>query len=416
MYDKITLQNGVRIVYEQIPYVRSASLGVWVGVGSRHESAKLSGAAHFIEHMLFKGTGTRSAAQLAQFIDGVGGQVNAFTTKECTCFHGRVVDTRLREFADALADMLLHSKFEPQDIESERNVIFEEIDMCSDMPEDLVSERLHMRIFRGSSLGRPILGTRASLTSLTGDALQEYQKSKYVGGNIVVALSGSFEHSDIEHIAELFSEFPSGPVKRSKQAAYTPFRIFKRKALEQNHIVLAFPGLATDDQGRFTLQLLSDILGGGMSSRLFQKVREERGLCYTLYSYASMFTDCGIFSITMALGAESQPEALRIIAEELGSICNDGITENELELALEQVRSSLLMALESTSARMNRLGHGELYLGGTITPEEVVARYEAVTSDDIKALAREILRAEHMSVSVLGRYPASADELDIPAW
>ena len=416
MYEKITLPNGVRIVYEQIPYVRSASLGIWVGVGSRHETSKLSGAAHFIEHMVFKGTSARSAAQLAQFIDSVGGQVNAFTTKECTCFHGRVVDTRLREFADVLVDMLLRSNFAPQDIESERSVVFEEIDMCSDMPEDLVSERLHRKMFGGSSLGRPILGTRATLTSFTGDSLLEYQKSKYVGSGIVVALSGSFEPGDIEHISEIFSEFPSGDVKPPKQAVYTPCHIARRKAIEQNHIVLAFPGLATDDPRRYTLQLLSDILGGGMSSRLFQKVREERGLCYTLYSYASMFIDCGIFSITTALSADSQPEALKIIADELGCLCSDGITDDELELSLEQVRSSLLMALESTSARMNRLGHGELYLGGTISPEEVVARYEAVTAEDIKTLAREILRVENMSVSVLGRCSPNAEELDIPVW
>ena len=416
MYNKITLPNGVRIVYEQIPYVRSASLGVWVGVGSRHEPSKMSGAAHFIEHMLFKGTSSRTAAQLAQFIDGVGGQVNAFTTKECTCYHGRVVDTRLREFADALADMLLRSNFAPQDIDSERNVIFEELDMCSDTPEDLVSERLQRKMFGWGSLGRPILGTRATLSSMTADSLREYKDTRYVGGNIVIALSGSFESDDIKHISAIFSELPSGDIKRSKQAVYTPCRMSKRKALEQNHIVLAFPGLATDDPRRYTLQLMSDILGGGMSSRLFQKVREERGLCYSLYSYASMFSDCGLFSITTALGADSQPEALRIISDELGCLCSDGITQEELELSLEQVRSSLLMALESTSARMNRLGHGELFLGGTITPDEVVTRYEAVTAADIKTLAQEILRVENMSVSILGRCSADTPELDIPLW
>ncbi|NLB29546.1 MAG: insulinase family protein, partial [Clostridiales bacterium] len=350
------------------------------------------------------------------FIDSVGGQVNAFTTKECTCFHGRVVDTHLRGFADVLSDMLLHSKFSQRDIESERGVVFEEIDMCSDTPEDLVAERLHRNIFNKSPLGRPILGTRAALGSMTGDSLRDYQKSKYVGGGIVVALSGNFSQSDIEPIAEIFSEFPPGVIKPPKRAAYTPCRTLKRKALEQNHIVLAFPGLATDDPRRYTLQLLSDILGGGMSSRLFQKVREERGLCYTLYSYASMFTDCGVFSITTALGAESQPEALLLIADELGRFCDGGITEEERSRSLEQVRSSLLMALESTSARMNRLGHGELFLGEIIAPEEVIARYEAVTADDIKSLAREMLTHSNMSLSVLGRCPKGAGELDIPVW
>lgn len=416
MYEKITLPNGVRIVYEQIPYVRSASLGVWIGVGSRHESEKLSGAAHFIEHMLFKGTTTRTAAGLAQFIDSVGGQINAFTTKECTCFHGRVVDTRLREFTDTFVDMLINSNFAPTDIDSERGVILEEIDMCSDTPEDLVAERLQRNIFKGSSLGRPILGNRHSLASMSGESLREYMRSKYVGGNIVVALSGSFEPSDIECISGLFSAFPTGQGKRPRQAAYTPCKITKRRALEQNHIILTFPGVAVDDKRRYALQIISDILGGGMSSRLFQKVREERGLCYTLYSYASSYTDCGTFSIATALGAESQPEALKLIAGELSNFCNDGITDDELRLSIEQVRSSLLMALESTSARMNRLGHGELFLGGTISPEEVVSRYEAVTVDEVNSLAREILRFDGMSVSVLGKCPRSADELDIPIW
>lgn len=412
MYEKITLANGVRIVFEKIPYVRSASLGVWIGVGSRHEPKSLSGAAHFIEHMVFKGTHTRSASQLAQLIDGVGGQVNAFTTKECTCFHGRVVDTRLREFSDTLADMLLNSKFAEQDITSERGVIFEEIDMCRDTPEDLVAERLHRNVFGSSSLGRPILGSASALNAMTGEGLIAYKDSMYVGSAIVVALSGSFEDGDIDHLSELFSAFPSGKVKRPKKSQYKTCCIQKKKPLEQNHIVLAFPGLATDDPRRYTLQLMSDILGGGMSSRLFQKVREERGLCYSLYSYASMFTDCGLLSISTALGADSQPEALRLIADELERFCNDGVSEDELQLSLEQVRSSLLMALESTSARMNRLGHGELYLGGVASPEEVILRYEAVTVQDIVELARETLTFENMSSSILGRL-SEADSTEL---
>ena len=416
MYNKITLPNGVRIVHEHIPYVRSASLGIWIGVGSRHEPTKLSGAAHFIEHMVFKGTKTRGAAQLAQFIDSVGGQVNAFTTKECTCFHGRVVDTRLREFAGVLVDMLLCSKFSPQDITSERNVVLEEIDMCSDTPEDLVSEQLQTKMLGGGSLGRPILGTRKTLAAMTDETLRGYHSTKYVGGNIVVALCGSFTEGDIDYLKEIFSAFPPGDTATPKPAFYTPCRVLKRKALEQNHIVLAFPGIALDDSRRYTLQVMSDILGGGMSSRLFQKIREERGLCYSLYSYASMYSDCGVFSITTALNSESQAEALQIIADELGSLCGDGVTQQELELSLEQVRSSLLMALESTSARINRLGHGELFLGGTISPEEVVARYEAVTTEDIKTLARELLCYDDMSVSILGRFPSATDALDIPRW
>ncbi|MDR0839434.1 MAG: insulinase family protein [Oscillospiraceae bacterium] len=416
MYEKITLSNGVRVVFERIDHVRSASLGVWVGAGSRHETAALSGASHFIEHMVFKGTATRTAAQLAQFMDSAGGQINAFTTKECTCFHGRVVDTRLGELTDVLGDMLLRSNFAESDIESERGVIFEEIDMCYDTPEELVSERLFEAVYRGGALARPILGRRATLSKMTGESLKAYMGRRYLGGSIVVALSGSFTDGDLRRVEEVFSAFPAGGGQKPTPASYSPARISKRKQLEQNHITLAFPGVSVGEERRYAMQMLSDILGGGMSSRLFQKVREERGLCYSIYSYASSYVDTGLFSVCTALGAEAQGEALGVILGEIRRLRDDGITAEELALAREQVEANVLMSLESTSARMNRLGRNELYFGKVLEPEETIARYEAVTAEDILLLARELLTAEAMSVSVIGRGVAKAEALDIPAF
>jgi predicted Zn-dependent peptidase len=305
MYEKITLPNGVRIVHENIPYVRSAALGIWVGTGSRYEKARMSGASHFIEHMLFKGTQTRSAADLADIMDGIGGQVNAFTTKECTCFHGRVLDTHLDQLTDVLCDMFFNSRFDEGDVKNERGVILEEIDMYRDTPEDLASERLQTAVYKGFSLSRPVLGTKAALGKMTGEALREHMAGHYRPRAVVVALSGSYKPADIERLKARFADMGAGGEKSFKPAAYTPSFLVKRKSLEQNHLMLTFPGLGITDERRYTLQLLSDILGGGMSSRLFQTVREQRGLCYSVYTYGYSYLDTGLFAVYTALGREN---------------------------------------------------------------------------------------------------------------
>jgi predicted Zn-dependent peptidase len=402
MYEKITLPNGVRILHEHIPYVRSASLGIWIASGSRYEKASESGASHFIEHMLFKGTETRTAAELAGIMDGIGGQINAFTTKECTCFHGRALDTHLELLIGVLGDMFFHSKFDEADIANERGVILEEIDMYRDTPEDLVTERLFSAAFKGASLSRPILGKKSTLERMTGAALKKYMAEHYCPDSVVISLSGNYSAGDITQLTDLFTALPQGGKNKLTKASYTPSFSVKKKSLEQNHLCLAFPGIMVKDKNRYAMQLLTDILGGGMSSRLFQTVREKRGLCYSIYSYATSYLDTGLFNVYTALGKDTEHEAIKVIKEELKRFRDDGITDEELLRAREQVKANVLMGLESTSTRMNRLGRNELYFGYVPDPDEVIANYDKVTSEDIKRLSEECLDFSRISFSAVG--------------
>ena len=403
MYEKIILPNGVRILHEHIPHVRSVSMGIWVAVGSRHEKAAESGASHFIEHMFFKGTKTRTAAELAALMDGIGGQINAFTTKECTCFHGRVLDTHLAELADILGDMFFNSSFSEADVENERGVVFEEIDMYSDTPDDVVSERLSASVYKGHSLGRPILGKKSTLEGMSGTSLREYRDKSYTGDRVVIALSGSYTQDDIKLIRDAFSQVPVGKAAKLSPPRYHPSFTVKKKSIEQNHVCLGFEGLKITDDERFTLQLLSDIFGGGMSSRLFQSVREKRGLCYSVYSYGTSYIDAGMFSVYTALGKDTEAVALEVIMDEIKLLTDDGVTAAELLRAREQVKSNILLGLESTSTRMNRLGRNELYFGHIPSPEEIIASYDAVTSDNILNLSRRIFDYEKLSFSAVGK-------------
>lgn len=408
-YEKITLPNGVRILTKRVPGVRSAALGIWVGTGSRHERAGESGAAHFIEHMLFKGTEKRTAGQLAEEMDAVGGQVNAFTTKECTCFHARVLDTHVSQAVEILCDMFFHSRFDDADVETERGVILEEIGMYEDNPEDLCAERLAARVFRGTPLARPILGRRATLEKMDGAWLRAYQQRHYGPDRIVVSLAGSFADRDVADLAERFSGLEGRPAPAGKPAFYTPGVTVRKKAIEQNHLTLAFPGLSLSAPRRFTLQLLSSILGGGMSSRLFQQVREEKGLCYAIYSYGTCHDDTGYFGVYTALGKETERQALDTILAVIRDFADRGPTQVELDRAREQSKANVLMGLESTQAHMSSLGRGELLQGGVMEEDAVIAAYDAVTREDVRELARELLCPERASLSAVGRVgPAEA--------
>ncbi len=403
MDEMIVLPNGVRIRTERVPGARSAALGIWVGTGARHERAAENGAAHFIEHMVFKGTQRRSAAALAEEMDAIGGQVNAFTMKECTCFHARVLDSHLPLAADILCDMLFSSRFSEEDVETERGVILEEIGMYEDNPEDLCSERLAAAVYRGSPLARPILGRRGTLEKMTGDGLRAYMHSHYRPNRNVVALAGSFRDRDVEELKARFSGLEPGPSPAEKQGRYQSAFTLKKKATEQNHLILAFPGLSYRDERRFALQLLSSTLGGGMSSRLWQEVREKRGLCYSVYSYASCHRETGLFGLYAALGREMEEEALRTVCGVVRDYAEHGITQAELDRAREQAKANLLMGLESTPAHMSALGRGELLEDRVLTPEEILAGYDAVSREDIRALAEELFDFDALSLSAVGR-------------
>ena len=408
MVEKLTLQNGVRLVYEHIPHVRSASLGLWLGVGSRYESKQENGASHYIEHLLFKGTKSRTAAELAEDMDSIGGQMNAFTTRECTCFYGRVLDSHIRRATDILTDMLFHSNLNQADIDGERGVIYEEIDMYEDSPEDLVSDQLIEAVFPGSPLGAPILGSRESLAGLDRAVLLGYMSTHYRPERLVVALSGSFTPEDLDYIQTAFSAMEKGSLITPEPARYTPAFIIREKPIEQNHLCLLMPGLPMDHEDRYAAQLFSNILGGGMSSRLFQSVREKHGLCYSVYTFGASYQDTGLFGIYTALNQDTEQRALALIMDILREMREGGVTSAELDRAREQVKSTVLMSLESTSARMNSLGKNELYRGCVPTPEEIIERYDAVSREDVLEVARMLLDFGRLSFSAVGQVAVEA--------
>ena len=403
MYEKITLPNGARIVFERMEGVRSVSLGIWVGAGSRFERAEEGGSAHFIEHMLFKGTATRTAAQLAEEADALGGQLNAYTTRDNTCFYTRVLDTHLPRAAEVLADMFFRSRFDEADVENEKGVIGEEIDMYEDTPEDVAAENLLAGCFPGA-LGRPVLGTEETLAGLSGRSLRAFMERTYTAPRIAVALAGSFTDADVDAVARIFAQMPPAERSEPERSAYAPCLTLREKAVEQNQLVLGFPGLETASEERFAMQLFSNILGGSSSSRLFQTVREKHGLCYSIYSFTAGYQDTGLFAVALAANRQSERRALGLTIDELRRIRDEGVTAAELERAREQVTASILMSLESSASRMNRLGYGELFLpGGALTPDELIERYEAVTLADVRSLAQRTLDFRRASLSAVGR-------------
>lgn len=403
MYQIETLPNGVRIVTCPMEGYRSAALGFWVGAGSRQESAEENGATHFIEHMVFKGTQKRSAGDLAREMDAIGGQFNAFTTKECTCFHARGLDSHLPRATDVLCDMFFDSKFDEKDVELERGVILEEIGMYEDNPEDLSAEQLYDKVYAGEALSRPILGTKKSLSAMTGSWLKEYMAAHYLPEDIVVSLAGSFREKDVERLADAFGGLTGGKNPPPKAPKYTPSVTAKEKPIEQNHLTLAFPSIPYGSEERYALQLLSTVLGAGMSSRLFQKVREEKGLCYSIYSYGAGHADTGLFCIYTALGKDTEADAVATILEVIRDVAEHGITKEELERSREQSKANVVMGLESTQALMSHMGRSLLLTGSITSPEEIIRNYDAVTGEQVRDLARRIFDLDAISLSAVGQ-------------
>ncbi|MBQ3135576.1 MAG: insulinase family protein [Oscillospiraceae bacterium] len=409
MYEMITLPNGVRIVTQPVPAVRTAAVGVFVGTGSRHESAKENGAAHFLEHMAFKSTLTRSTDRLAMDIDSIGGQMNAYTTKESTCFYTRCLDLHLPRAIELLGDMLLNGAFLEEEVDTERGVILEEIGMYRDTPEDLVNELLNAAVYKGHSLARPILGTRRTLSAMTGAWLRDYRRSHYLPHKIVISLAGSFTQSDVEQLKNLFSTLTPGKEPRVRAAQYCPAVTVRRKAIEQNHIIIGFPAPSFLDDRRYQMTLLSSILGGGVSSRLFQQVREQQGLCYTVYSYISDHEDTGLLGLYTALSPQTEDKALSTICRVAAEMAEHGPTADELDRAREQAKANVLMGLESTQARMSHAGNSMLLRGKVSSPDEILAAYDAVTARQLRDLAGEVLDFSRASVSAVGRVRTGED-------
>ena len=403
MYVKRTLPNGVRLISERLDTVRTVSVGIWVGNGSRYEPAALSGISHFIEHMIFKGTEKRSARHIAIAIDALGGQANAFTDKECTCYYMKVLDARLQNAVSILADMFLHSRFAQEDIDLERGVILEEIDMYEDSPEDVAIDKLFEQCYADSALGQPILGTAETLAGIDSAAMHGYMKQYYRPEDTVIAVSGHFADEDLEYIAELFSQMEGAGRNRITPAQYHPSLLLREKEIEQNHLCLSFPGVSLLSEDRYAMNLLSSIIGGGMSSRLFQSVREQNGLCYSIYSFTTPHLDTGLFSIYTGLGAETEQQALELIVRELRTFCENGPEPDELSRCREQVKTTLLMGLESTGNRMMTIGRSELLRGEVLPIERVLAAYDSVTAADVLSLARRVFDFAQVSLAAVGQ-------------
>lgn len=409
MYRTITLPNGARILTEFIPGARTAALGFFVGTGSRHERSAENGAAHFIEHMSFKGTARRDAGQLAREMDALGGQFNAYTTKEMTCYYARCLDSHLERCLDILCDMLFESRFAQEDVELERGVILEEIGMYEDTPEDLVAERLSAAVYKNAALGRPILGRASTLDKMTGPWLREYQRTHYAPGCIVVSLAGSFPPQAVEQLRQRLSALPSGPVVREKGVGYHPAFTVRRKPIEQNHLILAFPALGYLDPRRYQLLMLNSILGGGVSSRLFQQLREQRGLCYTVYSYVADHAETGILGVYTALNRDMEDQAVQAIQSQVRDLADHGPTQEELERTREQAKANVLMGLESVQSRMSHLGTSALLYGAVREADDILAEYDRVTREQLRALAGELFQPSQMSLSAVGRVRPAED-------
>lgn len=397
---RTTLPSGLRIVTEQIAGARSASVGVWVGVGSRDETPRLHGCSHFLEHLLFKGTEQRSALDISVALDAVGGEFNAFTAKEYTCFHARVLDEDLPLAIDVLGDMLTGSLLLSEDVEAEREVILDEIAMHDDDPDDVVHNLFAAQAWGNTPLGRPIAGTAESISALTAAQVRRFFATHYRPESMVVAAAGHLDHATVvRQVRRAFARdgFLDGrseprPARTSPRARrVTPGQVTAHRPLEQVNLVLGVNGFTRADERRFALGVLNAVLGGGTSSRLFQEVRERRGLAYSVYSFASHHADAGLFGVSVGCLPGKLTDVLSVVRAELAAVARDGITAEELARGKGQLKGGLVLGLEDTGSRMSRLGRAELLHDDLLTIDEVLGRIDAVTLDDVHRVARQLL-------------------------
>lgn len=406
MFDTIKLKNGVSIVMEQISSVRSVALGIFIKNGSINETPKNNGISHFIEHMMFKGTDKRTSKDIAEEMDNIGGQLNAFTSKEYTCYYARVLDTHIDTAIDVLTDMLFNSKFDNVDIEKEAKVILEEISMYEDTPDDVIFTKLQEKIWKDSPLGYGILGSKENVSSFKHQDFVEYTNEKYVGENIVVAIAGSFDKDKIlDIIKQKMIAMPQGKpnLDADKKYIYTPSRTKIYKDIEQLHLAVVFEGISIKDKYNYSMSLLNTIIGGGMSSILFQKVREEYGLAYSIYSYNSSYVNNGLFNIYVALNKEQLDKTINIIYKEIENLKKNKITKQQIEKTKEQLKSNYIMGLESTSNRMSSIGRSKILIDKIKTPDEIIQEVDLIQKEDIDYLIDKIFNMDKMSISLVGK-------------
>jgi predicted Zn-dependent peptidase len=399
-----SLQNGVKIVSRRMPYVRSVSMGVWVNVGARDETAPESGLSHFIEHMIFKGTARRSAYQIAKEFDAIGGQTNAFTSMEHTCYHAKVLDTHLETMVDILSDIFLNSTFDTKEVDRERPVIFQEIGMLEDSPEELIHFLTGKNYWGDHSLGRSILGTRENIAAFDAGDIKNFFLRFYQPERILISIAGNVDHDRfVDLVAPQFETIRPGNGFPKRTIPQGRARIeLHNKSLEQLHICLNTPGLSSTAPGRFALSLLNTILGGNMSSRLFQKIREQKGLAYSVYSYIASHTDAGMYGAYAGVNPLDGPETVALMMKELAGIAAKPVKSQELSDAKEFTIGNIYLASESPDNQMVRLAQSEFSFGRYVPLKEVVAKIEAVSTDEVLHMAQELFRPRQVSMTVLG--------------
>lgn len=410
MVKKYTCQNGVRIVLENIPTVRSVAIGVWIGTGSRDENPENNGISHFLEHMFFKGTKTRTALDIAESFDSIGGQVNAFTSKEYTCYYAKVLDTHAKFALEVLADMFFNSTFDDVELKKEKNVVYEEIKMYEDTPDDIVHDLLSKAIYENHPLGYPILGTEETLSTFSSDTLNEYVHNMYTPEKVVISIAGNISESFISEADKLFGSYDGGKHEKSSQSpAFHPNRVARKKDTEQAHLCIGYKGLQAGHSDMYNLIILNNILGGSMSSRLFQDVREQKGLAYSVFSYHSAFQDTGIVTLYGGTGAKQLDVLFETMQETLDKLKAEGITDKELTNSKEQLKGSLMLGLESTNSRMSRNGKNELLLGYHRSLDEIIEQIDSVTKQGVNEMANAVF-TDNYSIALIspeGEMPKS---------
>ncbi|WP_027090817.1 M16 family metallopeptidase [Cohnella thermotolerans] len=401
---KYTLKNGLRVVIESIPTSRSVSFGIWVKTGSRYETPENNGISHFIEHMLFKGTKRHSAKEIADRFDGIGGNVNAFTSKEYTCYYAKVLDQHLPIAVDVLSDMFFESLFAEEELAKEKNVILEEIAMYEDTPDDTVHDLASRAAMGDHPLAYSILGTAERLNAMGPDDLRKYMSERYSVANTVVSLAGNVGEEVLELLEKHFGRFDvTGNDMRLTAPTFRSGAKFHKKKTEQNHLCLTFPGCSIDDPNMYAMILLNNTIGGGMSSRLFQEIREKRGLAYSVYSYHTSYADSGLFTVYAGTAPKQTQDVYDLTLEMLAEIRDKGLTEAEIQRGKEQLKGNLILSLESTSSRMNRLGKNELMLGRHFTLDEMLERIDSVRMEDVNEMIDRIMK-EPCAIAVVGSH------------
>lgn len=397
MCEEFVLDNGLRVVTEYIPHFPSVSVGLWIGAGSMYETKAENGLSHFVEHMLFKSTENRTTKEIAVEMDAIGGQVNAFTSKECTCYYAKVIAEHLDRAMSLLSDLLLHAKMDEEEFEKERGVILEEIAMGEDTPEDLVYDLLAEAYFGDHPLARPILGTNEQIASVSRQALIDFRKKHYRPDNTVLAIAGQFDRDEFRAMAEKYlgswkaegETFMPEPVLSCDGTV-----LRKKKDIEQVHICLSYPGAAQDDDDLYALTVMNNLFGGGMSSRLFQHIREDMGAAYSVYSYPSAYTNCGTLSIYAGTSQELAQPVIDAIFAQIGELVRSGVTDSEFAMAKDQLKVSYVLGLESSSSRMSSIGRSKLLRGRAVDPQDVVRKIEAVTKADVERMIKRIFSSK----------------------